>query len=410
MLRRFLVPILATVLTASALLAVGKLFALRFSKGDIYPANSSLRTDPLGSKALYTALSELDGLHVERNYRALDKMPISKDATLFYAGGDLYDLAIDWEDLRQFVAGGNRLVFAFDPSVAEFLRDEKGSAESHRRRRRRANSERRSQDSTPAASPKPEKADGKSKEPAAKEDDQQMDSPQSWRKVLEHLSLKLNREKEWETEKSLFALAKMEGIESELSWHTSLWFSSDRHDIRELYRCHEKLVAAELPLGKGTVVLLADPYCLSNEALRSERAPRFISFLVGKSHNLIFDEAHLGVREQHGVALLMRKYHLEGVAMMLAALAGLYIWQNAFPFIPRVRKSRKQAVVGRSAAEGLTNLLQRAIGPSNVVAVCVDEWSKTFGHANGNATTPEDKKHPVEQFNALASALEKKTR
>ena len=47
------------------------LFELRFAGGDVYPAYSTLRKDPLGAAAFHDALAALPGLNVERNLRPL---------------------------------------------------------------------------------------------------------------------------------------------------------------------------------------------------------------------------------------------------------------------------------------------------------------------------------------------------
>ena len=46
------------------------LFQLRFEQGDIYPAYSSLRADPLGTKVFYESLETLPGLSVAAIARA----------------------------------------------------------------------------------------------------------------------------------------------------------------------------------------------------------------------------------------------------------------------------------------------------------------------------------------------------
>src|SRR2546427_9645317 len=51
--------VLLLVLLAVFVLGVGRLFQLRFEAGDVYPPYSSLRADPLGTKALFESL-EID--------------------------------------------------------------------------------------------------------------------------------------------------------------------------------------------------------------------------------------------------------------------------------------------------------------------------------------------------------------
>ena len=53
------------------LAGLAQLFLLRFETGDGLPPYSSLRTDPLGTKALYESLDRIESVAVSRNYRPL---------------------------------------------------------------------------------------------------------------------------------------------------------------------------------------------------------------------------------------------------------------------------------------------------------------------------------------------------
>src|SRR2546430_15160586 len=61
-------------------------FRLRLTAGDVFPAYSSLRADPLGTRALYESLSALPGLRVARNFRPLDGAEPTPPRTLILAG------------------------------------------------------------------------------------------------------------------------------------------------------------------------------------------------------------------------------------------------------------------------------------------------------------------------------------
>ena len=60
------------------MLGVVKLFLLRFQAGDVYPAYSSLRSDPLGSRAFYRSLQNLNKAAVSRNYLRLQNLKFIK--------------------------------------------------------------------------------------------------------------------------------------------------------------------------------------------------------------------------------------------------------------------------------------------------------------------------------------------
>src|SRR5881396_3143359 len=79
------------------------LFQLRFEAGDNYPPYSSLRADPLGTKALYDSLGTL--VSARRHFRPLARLGDGADTTLFYFGaeaGSLRFTSTQFKDLETF--------------------------------------------------------------------------------------------------------------------------------------------------------------------------------------------------------------------------------------------------------------------------------------------------------------------
>ncbi|MFH1147531.1 MAG: DUF4350 domain-containing protein [Pseudomonadota bacterium] len=111
--------IVLTVLCVAFILGTMHVLRLRFEAGDIYPPYSSLRADPLGTKALYESIDGLDTLATERNYRSFARFGARKDATLLFLG--LHPARLDdvWgesvRNIESFVSRGGRLVIAFFP-------------------------------------------------------------------------------------------------------------------------------------------------------------------------------------------------------------------------------------------------------------------------------------------------------
>ena len=98
---------------------VVNLFVLRFETGDVYPAYSSLRSDPLGTRALYESLDNIDGLTVRRNYHLLKSLTFEPQTTFFYLGttADEFD-SVPQEMIDVFdrlTQSGGRLVLTFLP-------------------------------------------------------------------------------------------------------------------------------------------------------------------------------------------------------------------------------------------------------------------------------------------------------
>src|SRR5579862_1134225 len=92
--------------------------------GETYPAYSSLRSDPLGAKALYDSLAALPELSVERWYKTRP-MAGSSATTVLVLGVD----PVAWsgidekgiEELETLARNGTRLVLAFLPVRKPFL-------------------------------------------------------------------------------------------------------------------------------------------------------------------------------------------------------------------------------------------------------------------------------------------------
>jgi hypothetical protein len=142
-------------------------------------------------------------------------------------------------------------------------------------------------------------------------------------------------------------------------------------------------VVIERSFGRGTLVMATDSYFLSNEALLKDPHTDLLSWWIGDNKNIIFDEAHLGVVESPGVAGLIRKYRLHGLALGLLLLAGLFIWKNTASFVPPyLEDARAEFVAGKDSAAGFVNLLRRNISSGEIVDLCFAEWKKSVAHGN----------------------------
>lgn len=405
MLKRSLFIASLLALVALFLAGVGRLCMLRFRSGDVYPQLSSLRGDPLGVKALHDAIEETGDLEVHRNYRPLYRLQSRPTGTLFYLGAEMDGRTEDWDDLWQLAAAGNRVVIAFAPVI---------SAPSSKPTPVEAK-----KSPTPDESKKPTEKK-KAKKSTKEEPDEAPFVVKwiSWEDALKRVGVKMHSEKQWERQE-LKAHAAAGGIadslETEISWHSIAWLETSGTNHKALYVCSEKSVITEVAVGKGSLVLATDSYFLTNEALRKERAPKLLSALISTNREIVFDEYHLHSIEQSGVSTLILQYRLEGVFVVFAFLAGLYVWKNASPLIPRADESAggsgaDETVTGRDATEGFVNLLRRSIPPARVISVCVDEWNNAFGHRRGNTPQPEPESgaDPVNQFSELAKKLSNK--
>jgi hypothetical protein len=172
-------------------------------------------------------------------------------------------------------------------------------------------------------------------------------------------------------------------------------------------------------------VVATDSYFLSNEALQNDRHPDLLAWLIGPNRIVVFDEAHLGVVEQPGVAALMQRYRLHWFLAALFLLAGLFVWKNATSFAPaRAAEASEAYIAGRDASSGFVNLLRRNIPTRDILATCFMEWKKTastasygrysavrlqqaeaaFAIENSKAAKEKD---PVAAYRAIAGILHK---
>jgi len=164
-----------------------------------------------------------------------------------------------------------------------------------------------------------------------------------------------------------------------MDWHSPTVFTNLSTEWQAVYVRGTNPVVVERKMGLGSVVLATDSYLLSNEALLKDRQSRFLAWLVGPNHQVLFDEAHFGIVESSGVATLVRKYRLHGIAAGLLLLAGLFIWKNSLSFLPPYPESdASDQVLGKQASAGFVNLLRRNIRPADVLGVCFDQWTNSL--------------------------------
>lgn len=313
-------------MTILFLFGLWHLYELRFSAGDIFPAYSSLRADPLGSKALYEALAQLPGNSVARNFGDLSQIH-GGDATILYLGQDPFIFEAQTEEsLKRFedlASTGARVVIAMQPV-------------------RRL------------------------PEPPVK-------------KPVEHEKPAI--EMKWGIRFGYLTrnVAADEEDSSSPPKLTVLFFQSEE---KIAYR-------VERNFGKGTVVLMASCYPFSNEALRQERKPELLIWALAGRPRIVFDEHHLGLTESGSVAGLARKYHLEGFVAALLALAGLFLWKSSTSFLPRNSDDSEapRSVRAKDSRTALANLMRRNIPTHSLIGTCVAEWEKT--QVGSHRTPPE---------------------
>ena len=111
--------ILFLLIAAAFTLGVVKLFLLRFAAGDVYPAYSSMRSDPLGSRVFYSSLENMNKTRVSRNYLPLQNFEFKQQTAFFYIGTPAFDfqsVSTQWLNVfERLTVNGGRLVLSFLP-------------------------------------------------------------------------------------------------------------------------------------------------------------------------------------------------------------------------------------------------------------------------------------------------------
>jgi hypothetical protein len=338
------------------------LFILRFEEGDVYPPYSSLRADPLGSKAFYESLVNLKGVEVSRNYEQEDKIDNVYESTLFYFGMQssyLHDAPErDVKMLESIAAAGGRIVLCFLPQSGETpVHDDKCN-------------DKKNED---------KKEDDKSKKPE-KEDSlfKRVELTSRWQfdtGVLQSSSA---------ANQAFLSPSFSSTLPQNISWHSLNYFTINGNEWISVYEVNGHPVIIERKFGRGSLVLATDSYFLSNEAMVKERHPELLTWLSGSNKKIIFDETHLGLNENKGIVSLFRKYNLHGLFLAILVFGILFIWHNAFSLVParpdQGNRKDDEIAEGRDYLSGFTGMLKRNVSPAALLSICVEEWEKNIRH------------------------------
>ncbi len=414
----------ALLLAAAVVGGVVRLFELRFERGDIYPPYSTLRTDPLGVSALYESLDRVPGLSARRYFERTFKESDGHERTLMILGlepGALEELPrTEFNTIQQFAYNGGRVVLAYAPETSRIpIHREHDTPIPQKAKDGPKNT------GGPAPPPKGPVSKPDESVPDEKKNDEKSatnnpddDAEDYRRSAVEYASL----EAEWgfgldfqtltTNDDGLvqFPMARhanaADGLPSELVFHTGLFFEGLTNGWTQIYAHDDRPVMAERRLGKGSVLLVADAYYFSNEAMLTNRQTGVLAWTIGGGRDVIFDEAHLGVTVNPGVASLMRKYHLHGLFFSLLLLAGLFVWKNSASLVPPCEEVSQQvpAVTGKDAMAGFVNLLRRGIPRAAIMSRIFEAWQKTGHRSALNKEHRQEIESLMQQENARPAA------
>jgi hypothetical protein len=374
------------------------LYQLRIGRGDDFPPYSSRRADPLGVRALRDSLAEIPGLQASTSLAPLSRIAPMPRRTLVMAGmnPDQWTMfsAAEFSALDAAVRAGCRLVIAFDSPAT----DESGANAVPPKVPRTAEVKSIKAKASPRAGPPPRivRDAGKSTTPW-------VDLGKWWGVELHEQRFVGQVRRSSESPSSLPAL---------MPWATSLFFKpAPGVGWRPIYGIVDPTVM-ERPLGQGSIVLASDAYFLTNVALQRERATQLLVMVCGQLPRVEFIEAHLGVTEQPGVAVLARRYGLVPAFLTLFVLAALFAWSRLATFAPPLRSPRTVTLDYHPAA-GLEALLRRSVGGSDLLQLCAAEWRTTARAAEAEKiaaemAAPAPAAGLVGRYNAMVRALRRR--
>ena len=391
------------------------LLLLRFGHGDVYPAYSSLRRDPLGSRAFHDSLARLPYRDVHRNYLPFERMPIIKGAAVFYLGArPLYGDLIHKDVLKKFeriTDSGGRLVLAFYP---ENRSDQRASGDSTCKPDNSSDAEPEKSRQVNESENKGQAPDGIAGDKQGDQQDRSSDriSDDQFVSIRDHWGLSFKLMEHPDSDKNApflgEAITDADFLPKAISWHSRMYFKDPEASWKVLYTVDNRPVVVERQFGNGSMLFLADTYLFSNEALRTERYPQILAYAAGPNSTIIFDESHFGVTRQQGIVDLVRLYRFHWFFLVVILMAALYVWKNAVKFIPPIHGSGKIDDRGNSTernyTHGLIGMLRRYIPKNKILQVCLQEYIETDRFGIG---IPREK---TDRIRAMADTLSKKDR
>ncbi len=373
---------------------VARLFILRFESGDVYPAYSSLRSDPLGARALYKSLENLNGIRVDRNYQMLESLKFEPGTTFFYFGSSATADDLVPEKLvkvfDRLIQSGGRLVLTFLPVTKqneETIDNESGTNKGQVHNPKDIETNDDVPDTPPAGKRNSAAGPHENSESQRVEGGQgaKDTAPNKLVSIKKHwgigLAFKENLPLKDDKHLAIEATSNRTDLPAVISWHSNLYFDLYVNDWQPLYSYEGLPLIVERSYGKGSILLCADSFFVSNEALWSERHPQLLVMLIGGNSRIIFDETHFGIYKQPSVAQLLRHYRFHWFFAALAVLALLFIWKSASYFVPPPQDdvlAAADVVSEKDYTQGLIALLRRNIAGSQVLQVCAKEWEQTF--------------------------------
>jgi hypothetical protein len=360
----------------SALLFFGlRTFLLRLETGDSFPEYSTYRADPKGLKAFYDSLQATEVVGVARRLQSSKILPSGEGRALVVAGVSADQLTVSDEDSQLFdhwLATGGRLIIALRPK-----RNHESGSDSF----------------------EPAKLDAGETQAI------------SWQSLI----------RRWGAEIAPAKRLNPTSADSRQFGQISRWFGNNYFDHlapewKVIATQGDRAVIVERPIARGSLVLLADSYPLSNEALAVDRNTGLLLWSISGCREVLFEETHLGLKERPGIMTLAMRYGLQGTLVSIVAILLLFIWKSQYTLVPRTKTDQGTlGVQGYSSEQAFLNLLRRTIPQKELLGACIETWRKTakltpaqLARLERFRSESNDGKSVVEKYNRLMTLLNEK--
>lgn len=374
----------------------------RFESGELYPHYSTLRSDPLGAKALHDSLASLDGLEVSRNVKSLRSIDhLDGDSTLWLCGlsrasFERLRAPEDSPVLRAVEDDGARLVISLNPrAVPEKFdlaeEEELTDFEEWWEERERVQRQKRGEE-TEEAEEESEDADSEKEKKEKSREEWELEFEEANGEPLTGLlGLEVEIPDEFERPDDGWELAAADiPVTAALPEPLPHWRSHHRFaELDDEWKVVATIdgdpVLIERSLGAGTVVLASDSYFASNEALWRGANPDFLLWLTGAKPRLVFDETIHGTVETGGTMKIIRRYRFHGFFFGLAIFVALLAWKSGSSLSPGSEEIERgitgegDSIAGEETGAGMLRLLRRNVPQPQLLRTCLQVWRESSG-------------------------------
>ena len=332
-------------------MAVMHFFDKRFSKGDMYPSFSSLSTQKDGTKGFFEALDKLENIEVSRNFEPYHLIPKPHETTIIFSGLTHTDpFSYYTKDvIEPFFKNQNRIILLYSPKYFYTFLDSLVTPDS-------------------------------------------TETTDKFFSLKDHLGFQV-LEDSLKIDNTISFKKKTSSIlPDSLYWKEGLKLELMNDRWEKIYDYGARTVVAEMQTDSFSVVISTDSYLVSNTALKNNREPAFLKWLIGKNSHVVFDEVHAGLYKQKGVSYLIGSYHLQFPIFVLLLLSICFIWQNMASFLPKMKISKQESYLNEyGIQDGFQNLLSRLLPKEKLIPICLKLWEKSSNLGSQQIEIVEDK-------------------